>query len=145
MRLSKLDTPNIQALYTAKLKDGLKASSVKYIHAVLHRGLAKAVELRLLSRNPVASADPPKVRQEEIEPLDSNQVRTFLNMVHGEKIEALYILSLTTGLRMGESLGLRWADIDLEAGTLRVNRQLQRMRAGGGLVFNEPRTPADTL
>ncbi len=56
MKLSKLDTPNIQALYSAKLHDGLKPSSVRYIHAVLHRALSKAVELRLIARNPAASA-----------------------------------------------------------------------------------------
>ncbi len=53
--------------------------------------------------------------------------------------EALYVLSLTTGLRMGESLGLRWSDVDLDAGTLGVSRQVQRMREGGGLVFSEPK------
>jgi integrase len=58
MKLSKLDTPNIQALYTAKLRDGLKPSSVRYIHAVLHCALEKAVELRLIPRNPAASARP---------------------------------------------------------------------------------------
>ena len=42
-------------------------------------------------------------------------------------------------LRMGEALGLKWSDIDLEAGTLRVNRQLHRVREGGGLVFSEPK------
>jgi integrase len=51
----------------------------------------------------------------------------------------LYVLSLTMGLRMGEALGLRWSDVDLDAGTLRVNRQVQRMRGGGGLVFSEPK------
>jgi integrase len=51
----------------------------------------------------------------------------------------LYVLSLTTGLRMGEALGLRWSDVDLDAGTLRVSRQVQRMREGGGLVFSEPK------
>src|SRR5215207_6199003 len=56
MKLSKLDTPNIQALYSAKLRDGLKPSSVRYIHAVLHRALNKAVELRLIARNPASSA-----------------------------------------------------------------------------------------
>ena len=71
MKLSKLDTPNIQALYSAKLRDGLKPSSVRYIHAVLHRALSKAVELRLIARNPAASVDPPKVRREEITPLDA--------------------------------------------------------------------------
>lgn len=143
MRLSKLDTPNIQALYSAKLRDGLKPSSVRYIHAVLHRALSKAVDLRLIARNPAASADPPKVRQEEITPLDTDQTRVFLNAAHGEKHEALYVLSLTCGLRIGESLGLKWSDIDLEAGTLRVNRQLQRMRKegdkSGTLVVSEPK------
>ena len=56
----------------------------------------------------------------------------------GSKFEALYVLSLTTGLRMGEALGLRWSDIDFHAKTLRVSRQLQRVRDGGGLVFSEP-------
>src|SRR5215213_7032701 len=139
MKLSKLDTPNIQALYSAKLRTGLKPSSVRYIHAVLHRALCKTVDLKLIVRNPAASADPPKVRQDEITPLDTEQIRTFLDAARGQKYEALYILSLTCGLRMGESLGLKWSDIALEAGTLRVNRQLQRIREGGGLVFSEPK------
>ena len=139
MKLSKLDTPNIQALYSAKLRDGLKPSSVRYIHAVLHRALSKAVELRLIARNPAASADPPKVRHEEITPLNMDQTREFLEAARGQKYEALYVLSLTCGLRMGESLGLKWSDIDLDTGTLRVNRQLQRIREGGGLVFSEPK------
>ena len=139
MKLSKLDTPNIQALYSAKLHDGLKPSSVRYIHAVLHRALSKAVELRLISRNPATSADPPKVRHEEITPLSMDQTRAFLEAARGQKYEALYVLSLTCGLRMGECLGLKWSDIDLDAGTLRVNRLLQRIREGGGLVFSEPK------
>jgi integrase len=139
MKLSKLDTPNIQSMYAAKLRDGLKPSSVEYIHAVLHRGLEKAVDLRLILRNPAASADPPKARQYEIEPLASDEARKLLDAARGEKFEPLYILSLMCGLRMGEALGLKWSDIDLEAGTLRVNRQLHRMREGGGLVFSEPK------
>ena len=112
---------------------------IRYIHAVLHRALSKAVDLRLIARNPAASADPPKVRHEEITPLDAEQTRTFLEAVSWQKYEALYVLSLTCGLRMGESLGLKWSDIDLDSGTLRVNRQLQRVREGGGLVFSEPK------
>jgi integrase len=139
MKLSKLDTPNIQALYTAKLRDGLKPSSVRYIHAVLHCALEKAVELRLIPRNPAASARPPKIRQEEITPLDAQQARVLLEAAKGDRFECLYVLSLMCGLRMGESLGLKWSDIDLDAGTLRVHRQLQRVRDGGGLVFSEPK------
>ena len=67
--------------------------------------------------------DPPKVRQEEIEPLDPEQARIFLRTASeaGDRFEALYVLSLTTGLRMGEALGLKWSDVDLDIGTLHVN------------------------
>src|SRR5215204_2897172 len=68
MKLSKLDTPNIQALYTAKLQAGLKPASIRYIHAVLYCALEKAVDLRLIARSPAASARPPKIKQEEITP-----------------------------------------------------------------------------
>jgi integrase len=139
MKLAKLDTPNIQALYTAKLQDGLKPASIRYIHAVLRCALEKAVELRLIARNPAASARPPKLRQEEITPLNVEQAQVLLEGAKVDRFECLYVLSLTCGLRMGESLGLKWPDIDLGAGTLRVHRQVQRVREGGGLVFSEPK------
>jgi integrase len=139
MKLSKLDTPNIQALYTVKLQDGLKPASVRYIHAVLRCALEKAVDLKLIARNPAASARPPKIRQEEITPLDVEQVQVLLEAAKGDRFECLYVLSLMCGVRMGESLGLRWSDVDLEAGSLRIHRQLQRVREGGGLVFSEPK------
>src|SRR5919107_296268 len=139
MKLSRLDTPNIQALYSAKLQAGLKPASVRYIHAVLHCAMEKAIELRLIPRNPAASARLPKVRQEEITPLDREQALVLLEAARGDRFECLNVLSLMCGLRMGESLGLRWSDVDLEAGTLRIHRQLLRVREGGGLVFSEPK------
>jgi integrase len=139
LKFSKLTAAHIQSLYAAKLRDGLKPSSVRYIHAVLHRALEQAVRFNLIPFNPASRVDPPKIRQEEIKPLDAEQARRFLHAARGDRFEALYVLSLTTGLRMGEALGLRWSDVDLDAGTLRVNRQVQRMRGGGGLVFSEPK------
>jgi integrase len=142
-KLSKLSPANVQTLYAGKLRDGLKPSSVRYIHAVLHRALEQAVKWNMIPCNPAAAVDPPKVRQEEITPLDAEQARVFLNAARGDRYKALYVLSLTAGLRMGEALGLKWSDVDLEAKTLRVNRQLQRMRREGGeagrLVFSEPK------
>jgi integrase len=140
IKLKGLSPAHVQGLYAAKLRAGMKPSSVRYIHAVLHRSLEQAVRWNMLPRNPAASVDPPKVRHEEIIPLDANQARIFLEAAKGDRFEALYVLSLTVGLRMGEALGLRWSDIDLGAGTLRVNRQLQRIRDGGGLVFSEPKS-----
>ncbi|MBA3473500.1 MAG: hypothetical protein H0T57_09800 [Rubrobacter sp.] len=145
MKLSKLDTPNIQVLYADKLREGMAPSSVRYIHAVLRRGLGKAVDLRLIPRNPAASAEPPQIREDEITPLNREQANAFLDAARGQKFECLYVLSLTCGLRMGEALGLKWSDIDLVKGTLRVARQLQRMRrdgdsgAPGTLKFSEPK------
>jgi integrase len=141
LKLSKLTAAHIQSLYAAKLRDGLKPSSVRYIHAVLHRALEQAVRFNLIPFNPAARVDPPKVRQEEIMPLDAEQARTFLSAASeaDDRFECLHVLSLTVGLRMGEALGLKWSDIHLDAKTLRVSRQLQRMREGGGLVFGEPK------
>lgn len=142
-KLSRLSPDNIQALYAAKLRAGLAPSSVLYIHAVLHRALETAARRGTIPRNPAAIVDPPKVRREEIEPLDARQTRALLRAAGeaGDRFECIYVLALTCGLRIGELLGLKWTDIDLEAGTLRVNRQLQRLRDGSasGLVFSEPK------
>src|SRR5215218_2120573 len=139
IKLSKLTATHVQSLYAAKLRDGLKPSSVRYIHAVLHRALEQAVRFNLMPFNPAARVDPPKVRQEEITPLDTAQAHVFLDAARSDRFEALFVVSLTVGLRMGEALGLRWSDVDLDAKNLRVSRQLQRMREGGGLVFSEPK------
>src|SRR5215203_3362790 len=143
LKLSKLTAAHIQSLYASKLRDGLKPSSVRYIHAVLHRALEQAVRFHLIPFNPASRVDPPKVRQDEIAPLDAEQARRLLDAAKGDPLEALYVISLTCGLRIGEALGLRWTDIDLDAGTLRVSRQLQRMRRVDGkpgkLVFSEPK------
>ena len=143
LKLSKLSAAHIQSLYAVKLRDGLKPSSVRYIHAVLHRALEQAVRFNLIPFNPASRVDPPKIRQDEITPLDAEQARTFLDAAKGDRHECLYVLSLTCGLRMGEALGLKWTDIDLDAGTVRVNRQIQRMRRDGDksgtLVFFEPK------
>ena len=109
VKLSKLNPAHVQGLYAKKLRDGLKPSSVRYIHAVLRRALEQAVRWNLIPRNPAAVVDPPKVRQEEIEPFDPEEARAFLRAA-GEAddgLEALYVLSLAAGLRIGEALGLK--------------------------------------
>jgi len=86
---------------------------------------------------------PAGVRQEEITPLSADQANKLLDVTRneGDRFEALYILALTTGLRIGELLGLKWTDIDLDAHRLRVSRQLQRGQGHNGedLIFTEPK------
>lgn len=141
VKLKDLTPFKVQGLYRSKLDTGLSNSSVRYTHAVLHRALKQAVKWSLVPRNVAEAVDPPKVRREEITPLSPGQSRSFLAAARktGDRFEALYVVALTCGLRQGEILGLKWSDVDLEAKTLRVNRQLQRHRDGDGLVFSEPK------
>jgi integrase len=139
IKLKSLRKAHIDRLYREKLDSGLSHATVRRVHAVLHRALEEAVKGDLIPRNPAAHANKPKVKQEEIEPLDTSQAAAFLKAAKGDRFEALYILCLMCGLRQGEALALRWRDIDLNDGTLRVNLQLQRVRGGGGLRFSEPK------
>jgi integrase len=139
IKLKELRKSHIDRLYREKLDSGLSHSTVRRVHAVLHRALEEAVKGDLIPRNPAAHANKPKVKQEEIEPLDTSQAAAFLKAAKGDRFEALYILCLMCGLRQGEALALRWRDIDLDGGKLRVNLQLQRVRGGGGLRFSEPK------
>jgi integrase len=67
-----------------------------------------------------------------------DDARRLLTTIHGERLEAFYVLALATGLRRGELLGLRWEDVDLESRQLHVRRALQRV--DGSLTFVEPKT-----
>lgn len=92
----------------------------------------------LIPRNAAASVRPPQPRREEIRPLDRDQVRAFLDVVSGDRLEALYVIAITAGLRRGELLGLKWEDVDLDAGTLQVRRTLSETR--DGRVYEPPKS-----
>lgn len=139
IKLRYLTPYKVQGLYHSKLDSGLSNASVRYTHAVLHRALRQAVKWSLVPRNVAEAVDPPRVRREEITPLSPDQSRAFLAAAEGDRYEALYVVALTCGLRQGEVLGLKWSDVDLEARTMRVSRQVQRHRDRGGLVFAEPK------
>jgi integrase len=148
IKLEALRKVHIDRLYTDLLRAkpegaGLAPPSVRRVHAVLHAALEEAVRGDLIPRNPAAHANKPRVRQKEIEPFDAKQAVALLETARGDRYEALYVLCLTAGLRQGEALGLKWSDVDLDAGTLRINRQLQRMRRdgdkSGSLAFSEPK------
>src|SRR5215210_2850412 len=139
IKLRNLRKAHIDRLYREKLDSGLSPSTVRRVHAVLHKALEESVKGDLILRNPATHANKPKVQQEEIEPLDTSQAAAFLKAAKGDRFEALYILCLMCGLRQGEALALRWRDIDLDGGTLRVNLQVQRVRDGGGLRLSEPK------
>ncbi len=124
VKLESLRKAHVDRLYADLLRGGLAPSSVRRVHAVLHAALEEAVRGDLVPRNPAAHANKPKVRQKEIEPLDAEQARTFLDAAHGDRYEALYILCLMAGLRQGEALGLKWS---------RLLQKALRKRGSGSL------------
>ncbi len=80
------------------------------------------------------------MRREEIRPLTPEQVKTLFEAAKGDRLEALYVLAVTTGLRQGELLGVKWDDVDMEAGSLCVRRTLTT--AKGRPVLSAPETKA---
>lgn len=129
--LTKLTPPQLRQWMTALQQKGLSPRTVQYCHAVLRKALNNAVKDGLIPRNVVVLVDPPRRAAREVEPLTPDEARGFLTLVQGDRLEALYTVAVSLGLRQGEALGLRWQDIDLEARTLRVRYALQRVRRSG--------------
>ena len=136
--LTRLTPQHLQRLYADRLKAGLSATSVHHLHAMLHSALDQAVRWTLVARNVAGLVDPPRNNHFEMTTLSPDEARRFLDTVAGNRLEALYVLALTTGMRQGELLGLRWRDVDFDHGTLQVRGSLQRL--GGKLVVAATKT-----
>jgi integrase len=89
-------------------------------------------------RNVATLVDKPRALKYEIQPITPEQARQFLEAIKGNRLEALFTVALSLGLRRGEALGLRWQDIDFEKRTLRVHQSLARINKK--LVLSEPKT-----
>lgn len=138
VRVEKLTPQQIQALLRAKEQEGLSPRSVAYIRTVLRIALNRAVKWNVVARNAAALTDPPRLIRTERVPLTTEQAHVFLAAAEGDRLEALYLITAALGLRLGEGLGLRWQDVDLDSGTLRVRQAVQRV--DGELIFKEPKT-----
>src|SRR5215217_308213 len=113
-KLKNLTPAHLRGLYREKLDAGLSPRTVKYVHVTLHKALKQAVMDGLIPRNATDAVKPPQVRREEMRPLAPEQVKILFEAARGDRLEALYVLAVTTGLRQGELLGLKWEDVDLE-------------------------------
>ena len=103
MKLTKLTPDLIQNLYDTRIAAGSKPSSIRYMHAVLHSALEHAHKRNLVSQNAASKTVPPKVRPQEIHPLDAEQAKILLEEAQRERLEALYVVAVTAGLRIRAS------------------------------------------
>ena len=110
----------------------LSPKTVKNIHGVLHRALGQAVKLGLLRSNPTNVCDLPKAHRKEIKPMEQAEITRFLQAIQGTKYGLVYQITLFTGLREGEVLGLTWDCIDFQHNAIYINKQLQKTKKVGG-------------
>jgi integrase len=138
-RLKDLSREQVQRMYTHKRDEGLSAARVRRIHGVLSSALNSAVRWRLVEHNVCKEVTPPRVPPPEIRPLSLDEAKRFLTAAEGERFEGLFILGLTSGMRLGELGGLFWSDIDLACRVLHVQRAL--VTGHGGQTLESPKTP----
>jgi integrase len=139
VRLRALTPEHIQHALGNLIRRGLAARTVRQVHMVLRCSLKQAVLWRLIPGNPSDAVKAPRAERKEMRTLSEEQVRSLLAATAGTRHHALWIFLVTAGVRLGEALALKWADIDMVEGNATIRRALQRHR-GVGMVFVEPKS-----
>lgn len=139
IRLQKLTTEKVQAFCAEMQKEGLSAKTIVNIHSVLNSALENAVSWELVGRNVAKRVMLPGIERYEAQTLTVEQAKKLVEVAQGSRLEALLLVALTTGMRRGELLALRWSDIDFEKGIVHVRRTMNHI-TGLGYYEGEPKT-----
>lgn len=142
VKVHKLTAGHIQKLYDLKRHENYAPQTIRNIGLLLRRALDEACHRQYLFHNVCRTVTLPKVpKANSMRSLTIEQAKDFLAAVKGNPLEALYVLALTTGMRQGELLALKWDDIDLIHGNIQVRHTLARIPRQG-MVLSEPKTPS---
>jgi len=136
--LQSLRPEHLQRLYNEKREAGLSAQTIHHIHKVIHGALEQAIKNRLIQHNVSEAVTLPKIRRREIRTLTPEEQSKFLKVLDGDRLGAAFLMLLGTGMRRGELLALRWEDVNLNEGTVFIQRDMVWTK--NGLVFQEPKT-----
>src|SRR5262249_43873541 len=129
--LQKLRPTDLAGFYATLAREGLAPRTIRLIHTVLHRALGQAKIWGVIRDNPADLAKPPKMPDQETPMLQPDQAAALLERLRGNPLYLLVSLALGTGMRRNEMLGLRWQDVDLDAGRLTIEQALEETRARG--------------
>jgi integrase len=137
--VARLGPQDVQRMQAALLAKGLGVKAINLVRATLSGAMTQAVVFGLAIRNPVALVEPPHEEEEEPKPLTPQQAGALLAAARGHDFEQLFIVMLASGLRIGEALGLRWQDVDLDRRRLQVHQQLTVL-PGQPISFTAPKS-----
>jgi integrase len=126
-RLDRLSPEHVERFYTRLEAEGLAPATVLQIHRILSRALKVAVQRGYVARNAATLVDAPTASQDEIEPLTLDEALRIMRLAATRRNGTRWSVALALGLQQGEALGLRWQHVDLDAGTLTIRWQLQRL------------------
>jgi len=140
-RLRALTPAHLQTVYATLIRAGLHPRTVRSVHRALSAALGDAVRWGHLPRNVAQAVAPPAVPATEITPPAAGEVARLLAAAEraDDRLRALWALAALTGMRLGELTGLRWDDVDLDGGRVRVRRSLAGVLAGVP-TFHQPKT-----
>ena len=145
VKLRELKPAHIQELYSLAKRSGrrdgrggLSSRTVHHIHRVLTNAFNTGVKWQLLATNPVKAATPPRPESKEMVALSQQQSLQLLDLLEESPLRLPVFLALTTGMRRGELLGLKWGDIDWGRGVVSIKRALKQSRRG--LELEKPKT-----
>lgn len=138
--LDKLRREHVEQVHKVAFESGLSDTTVHHLHTVLKQALTEAVDSEMMFQNPAQRIKPPRVKPSPMAPLTRAQARELVRAAATEPMGCLYLVAITTAMRQGELLALKWRDVDLERGVLSVVGSLERVK-GTGLQIKVPKTP----
>ena len=136
--LKKLTPPDVQALTNAKSTAGLSPRTVRYIRAVLRTALNQAVVWALVDRNAAQHISMPRVKKPQLAVLAPKDAKKLMLAAKKARLGPLFTVAMAVGLQIGEACAVRWVDVDLARGTLRVVQAVQWHK--GKVSFVEPKS-----
>ncbi len=139
-RLNRLSVAAVQMFLNQRLEKGDSVRKVQIMRTVLSAALTRAVREELIPRNVARLVELPQWQRGTIRPWTADEAKQFLGAARSDPLYPAFVLLILYGLRRGEALGLRWTDIDFEAGTIQVRQQLQRIQ--GQLILGPVKTRA---
>jgi len=142
LTLKDLRPEYIQKLYDTKQKKGAGPRTIQMIHLVLHKALSHALSLGIIPRNPSDATFRPKKVYKEMKFYTEEQAAQLLMAVEGTRLDALYQVILSTGMRQSEILALKWSDLDWKNKTITIRRQLVRNAKTKAEYFTDVKTNA---